>query len=74
MKNNKGFTLVEVIVAMLILSIMLVTIINIQYFMSRQTVRIKEQAFATEKAMQMMEELRSLVSGSEKTQISVLRL
>ena len=71
-KKESGFTLIEVMIALLILSMMLVSIINIQYFMSKQGVRAREQTFATQKAIQLMEEMRSLVSGAEKTNISVL--
>ncbi|MDD5687165.1 MAG: type II secretion system protein [Elusimicrobia bacterium] len=70
--NNKGFTLVELVITMVILVIIVLSVMKIQYFMSRQTIRIKEKAFATQKVIQMMEELRSLVSGSEKEKINVL--
>ena len=72
MKRNKGFTLVEVIIVILILGLVSVTIMNISYFMSRQSIRTKEQTFGTQKVIQMMEELRSLVSGSEQESINVL--
>ncbi|MDD5687167.1 MAG: prepilin-type N-terminal cleavage/methylation domain-containing protein [Elusimicrobia bacterium] len=70
--NNKGFSLIEVVITMIILVIIVLSITKIQYFMSNQTVRIKEKTFATQKVIQMMEELRSLVTGLEKEQINVL--
>jgi len=70
--KNKGFSLVELLITIVVLSIIVMSMTRIQYFMSKQTVRIKEKTFATQKVIQMMEELRSFVSGSEKTQIDVL--
>jgi len=72
LKNRSGFTLVEVIIATLILAIATFSLVEIQTFMSRQSVAIKEKTFANQKAMQLMEELRSLVAGAEKTDVSVL--
>ncbi len=71
-RRSRGFSLVEVLIATTVLSIVALSIVYVQSFMSRQSVRIRERAFATEKAIQMMEELRSLVSGSEKIKINVL--
>jgi len=70
--KNKGFSLVEMLITIVILSIIILSMTRIQYFMSKHTVRIKEKTFATQKVIQMMEELRSFVSGSEKKQIDVL--
>ena len=73
MKNfQKGFTLLEAMLAVSILAIVSMSIVYIQNYMSKQSVMIKEKAFATEKAIQIMEELRSLVAGSEKEQVDVL--
>ncbi|HAM39357.1 MAG TPA: hypothetical protein DCP53_08210 [Elusimicrobia bacterium] len=67
-----GFTLVEMILTIVILSIVVLSLTKIQYFMSTNSLRIKEKSFATQKVIQMMEELRSLVAGAEKSQISLL--
>ncbi|OGS45321.1 MAG: hypothetical protein A2539_09615 [Elusimicrobia bacterium RIFOXYD2_FULL_34_15] len=72
-KNSfAGFTLVEMLLTIVILAIVVLSLTKIQYFMSTNSLRIKEKSFATQKTIQMMEELRSLVAGSEKSQISVL--
>ncbi len=71
-RSQKGFSVLEAILAVSILAIVSMSIIYIQNFMSKQSVEIKDKAFATEKAIQIMEELRSLVSGAEITQINVL--
>ena len=70
--KNKGFTIVEVLIAMALLVIFMLPLFKIQQFMSLHSTRINEQAYATQKAVQMMEELRALVSGSEKMQVAVL--
>jgi len=71
-RSHKGMTLLEAVLAVSIIAIVSMSIVYIQTFMSRQSVRIKDKAFATEKAIQIMEELRSLVAGSEKEQVDVL--
>ena len=70
--NKKGFTLVEMVLTIIILAIVVLSLTKIQYFMSTNTVKIKEKSFATQKVIQMMEELRSLSSGLERDQINVL--
>lgn len=72
LKNNKGFNLIEVVIASTILVVVVVVLMHIQGFMSRQTVNIKDKTFATQKLIQMTEELRALVSGSENAEIAVL--
>jgi len=51
--------------AISIIAIVSLAMINLQSFMSVQSVKIKDRAFATQKAIQMMEELRALVEGAE---------
>ncbi|OQA89741.1 MAG: hypothetical protein BWY26_01638 [Elusimicrobia bacterium ADurb.Bin231] len=70
--NNRGFTLIEVIITVTILALLVIPIISIHSYMSRHSVVIKEKIFTTQKALQMMEELRGLVAGTEKKQIDVL--
>lgn len=72
LENRSGFNLIEVLIAASILGIVTMGLVQIQGFMSRQNVSIKEGTFANQKAMQMLEELRSLVAGSEKIDVSVL--
>ena len=60
MKKINGFTLIEVMIAILILGFMLLAIMNLQYFIGRQSIKIKDQTFATQKVIQMIEELRAL--------------
>lgn len=67
-----GFTLVEVLIGALIFATMLATVLTVRSFMARQTTRVSEKAFAVEKAMQMLEELRALVAGQEKSKIVIL--
>lgn len=70
--ENKGLTFVEMLIAITIIAVVSVSILQLNYFMSRHSVRANEKIFATQKAIQMMEELRSLVSGSEQTEIVIL--
>ncbi|MBN1620995.1 MAG: prepilin-type N-terminal cleavage/methylation domain-containing protein [Endomicrobiales bacterium] len=71
-KKNKGFSLIEVIIAMVVIVIASLSVVQLHHFMSSQSTRVRKKAFATQKAIQMMEELRSLVYGAEKTDINVL--
>ncbi|MFA5160753.1 MAG: prepilin-type N-terminal cleavage/methylation domain-containing protein [Elusimicrobiales bacterium] len=71
-RSRAGFTLIEVVMASVILAIAVLGLMQIQNFMSKQSVTISEKTFANQKAIQMLEELRSLVSGSESTDLSVL--
>jgi len=64
--------LAEVLIATVILAVIGLTIVYVQSFMSRQSVQLRERVFATEKSIQVMEQLRALVSGSEKININVL--
>jgi len=69
--NQKGVSLVELMIAVAILGIMTTSVIMARGFMAKQTIRTNDKAFATEKAIQMFGELKSLVSGSE-TGINIL--
>ena len=70
--DRKGFTLVEVLIVMAILSIAVLSVVQLTYVLGTQTVSISDRAFATQKAMQMMEELRTLVARSNDTNVGVL--
>jgi prepilin-type N-terminal cleavage/methylation domain-containing protein len=63
-KNRGGFTLVEVMLALLVFSIVSLAIISGVVLMSRQSQHVRDRAFAAEKVMQMLEELRGVVSAS----------
>ncbi len=69
--NQKGFSLVELMIASAILAALASSVILARSFVAKQTVRTIDRAFATQKAIQMFEELKSLVSGKE-TGISIL--
>jgi prepilin-type N-terminal cleavage/methylation domain-containing protein len=64
---RRGFTLVEIVFAMLILSVVAVSTMEAFKFLSLQSVRVDDRAFATQKAVQMMEELRGLIADSDST-------
>jgi prepilin-type N-terminal cleavage/methylation domain-containing protein len=63
--NQKGVTLVELMIAVAIMATMASTVVVARKLMATQTVRTDDRAFATEKAIQMFSELKSLISGSE---------
>lgn len=69
LKREAGFTLLEVVILACILGIVVMAVVPISFFAPRQTMALREKSFATEKAMQMMEELRSVVVTSNKTYI-----
>jgi prepilin-type N-terminal cleavage/methylation domain-containing protein len=69
LNSNKGFSLIEVIIAVVIITLASISIVQLHNFMSTQSVRVGDKSYATQKAMQMMEELRSRVYGAENTQI-----
>ncbi len=64
MKTNKGLSLVEVLIAITILSLVSLSMARGFMILNRESVQLREKSFAIEKAVQMMEELRSVVSGS----------
>jgi prepilin-type N-terminal cleavage/methylation domain-containing protein len=69
--NQRGVTLVELMIAVAILGAMSSAVIIARTFMAKQTVITNQRAFATQKAIQMFEELKALVGG-EETPISTL--
>src|ERR1700677_101091 len=70
--NQKGYTLIEMAIATLILGIMSTTVILSNRFVNKQAVQNQDHTFATEKAIQMYEELRALVNGNERLGVGVL--
>lgn len=67
-----GFSLVEVLVSMTIVTLCLLALLNVRYFIGRQSVNTKGKTFATQKILQMMEELRSLIVIADASSINVL--
>jgi prepilin-type N-terminal cleavage/methylation domain-containing protein len=61
--NQQGLTIVEVLISVVILGIAAASLVAIQTFMSNQTQAIRDKTFASQKAMQMMEELRAYASA-----------
>jgi len=57
---------VEVMVSLFIIGISTLTIFAFLGSMARQTANVKHQTFATQKAIQIMEELRSLVGRTDR--------
>jgi prepilin-type N-terminal cleavage/methylation domain-containing protein len=72
MLNQKGYTLIEMAIATLLLGIMATTVVLGNRFLNKQSVVNSDQTFATEKAIQMYEELRALVNGNEQLGVGVL--
>ncbi|HVP37992.1 MAG TPA: prepilin-type N-terminal cleavage/methylation domain-containing protein [Candidatus Saccharimonadales bacterium] len=71
-RDARGFTMVEVLVASTVLSIVLLAAVTYQVNSMHANTKIKDRAFATQKAIQMMEELRGYVNGGAETNIDVL--
>jgi prepilin-type N-terminal cleavage/methylation domain-containing protein len=64
MPRSAGFTLVEVVLAMVVFSLISLSVAQAIFFFSTQGSRTREKGFATQKAIQMLEELRSAVTQS----------
>jgi prepilin-type N-terminal cleavage/methylation domain-containing protein len=62
-RRRGGFSLVEVLITMTLLAIVMLAISKSFLFLNTQQVRIQDQAFAVQKAIQMMEELRGLIAN-----------
>ena len=60
-KHPMGFTLVEIMVVVVIIGIIFTLIVQTQHLMSRQSQRTKNRAFASQKTIQMMEELSRIL-------------
>lgn len=70
--NQKGYTLIEMAVATAVMAVLATTVVIANKFVNQQSVQNADRTFATEKAIQMYEELRTLVSGNESTGAGVL--
>lgn len=65
MRSQRGISLVEIVFAALILGVVAAASMRAFLFMSKQSVAVDRRAFATQKAIQMMEELRGLISDTD---------
>jgi len=70
--NQKGYTLIELAVATAVMAVLATTVVIANQFVNKQGVANADRTFATEKAIQMYEELRTLVSGNEGVGAGVL--
>ncbi|HVM32834.1 MAG TPA: hypothetical protein VMU88_06850, partial [bacterium] len=70
--DQKGYSVVELAIAVLIMGVMVGTIMGARTFIAKQTQTNADKAFATEKAIQMFEELKALVSNSQSQGVQVL--
>jgi prepilin-type N-terminal cleavage/methylation domain-containing protein len=70
-QKDSGFSLVEVVIVTVLLAIIAASAMKAFEFISKQNVRVSDQAFAVQKAIQMMEELRGLMEASNQD-VSVL--
>ncbi len=69
--REKGYSLVEVVLAAVIFGIVCAATMQAFLFISKQSVRTDDRAFAVQKSVQMMEELRSLIQDGT-TAVDVL--
>ncbi len=70
--DQKGYTLIEVAMATVVLGVMATTLILSNRMLNKEEVKNADQTFATQKAIQMYEELRSLVNGNQQLGVGVL--
>lgn len=70
---QKGFTLIEVVMATTALSVVLGGVMTLQSTTFKRTVNVNDKTFATEKTVQMFEELRSYVQANRESNITKLQ-
>lgn len=61
--DQRGLTLVELLVSMTILAMVALAVISARYFVAKRGVDVNDKAYAAEKAIQMMEEIKSVAVG-----------
>lgn len=71
-RNDDGLTLVEIMIGMIILAIIAISIATSLMNTGRFSRQISDRTFATQKCVQMMEELRAYVASSTSTLITSL--
>ncbi|MFN4151263.1 MAG: prepilin-type N-terminal cleavage/methylation domain-containing protein, partial [Candidatus Sericytochromatia bacterium] len=62
-KYKKGLSLVEVLISTVVISVAVAGVVTVQVVNFETTRKIKDKTFATQKAMQILEELRTLVKN-----------
>lgn len=72
LQGTKGFTLLEILLDMVLLVIVAMVIATSMKMLTRRTVSAKDKAFATQKVIQMLDELRSVAYNSPNSAISTL--
>ena len=70
--NPQGYSLIEVMIAALILASLASAVIATRTFVAKQTVKNTDKSYGTQKAIQMFEELKALVKGQGSSSIDVL--
>ena len=70
--GQQGVTLVEMFIAVGYSAVLASAVMTARSFVAKQTVRNTDKAYATQKAIQMFEELKALVNGTEKSGVNVL--
>ena len=70
--SQGGFNLVELMIAVGILAGLASAVMMARSYMTKQTVSTSDKSYATQKAIQMFEELKALVKGSENSTVNVL--
>lgn len=71
--KQKGFSLLEVLVASAMLSVAVGGAVAVQSTVMQRTTNVNDRTFAAQKATQMFEELRSFVQANRETDISKLQ-
>ncbi|MBF2054385.1 MAG: prepilin-type N-terminal cleavage/methylation domain-containing protein [Candidatus Sericytochromatia bacterium] len=72
-RNQRGFSLMEVLVASAMLSVAVGGAVAVQTTVMQRTTSVNDRTFAAQKATQMFEELRSFVQANRETDISKLQ-
>lgn len=72
-KRQRGFSLIEVVLASSVLTVVVAGSMAMQNYTTHRTVSTSDKAFATQKALQMFEELRSYVQANRESDIAKLQ-
>ena len=72
MRNQKGFTILEALIAAGIVAIVIAGAVTFMTGVYSTTRKSQDMAFATQKAMQMFEELRAYVQGNKEDPLNNL--
>lgn len=72
-KFQRGFSLAEMLVASTVMAVVVTGAMSMQNYTMTRTTGTSDKAFATQKAMQMFEELRAYVQANRETDIAKLQ-